>query len=74
MHRDSERRKPKREGSEVAIIAMLADGSKWRVASSDSSAPAFCTAGPGSNLGSAPQRRPSTERKVMRTTRVVLYE
>jgi hypothetical protein len=41
---------------------------------SDSSAPACCTAGPGSNLGSAPQRRPSTERKAMRTTRVVLYE
>ncbi len=31
---------------------------------SDSSAPACCTAGPGSNLGSAPQRRPSTERKL----------
>jgi hypothetical protein len=29
----------------------------------DSSAPACCTAGPSSNLGSAPQRRPSTERK-----------
>jgi hypothetical protein len=29
------------------------------------------TAGPSSNLGSAPQRRPSTERKAMRTTRVV---
>ncbi len=41
---------------------------------SDSSAPACCTAGPGSNLGSAPQRRPYTERKAMRTTRVVLYE
>jgi hypothetical protein len=41
---------------------------------SDSSAPACCTAGPGSNLGSAPQRRPSTERKAMRTIRVVLYE
>jgi hypothetical protein len=41
---------------------------------SDSSAPACCTAGPSSNLGSAPQRRPSTERKAMRTTRVVLYE
>ncbi len=41
---------------------------------SDSSAPACCTASPGSNLGSAPQRRPSTERKAMRTTRVVLYE
>ncbi len=38
---------------------------------SDSSAPACCTAGPGSNLGSAPQRRPSTERKAMRKTRVV---
>jgi hypothetical protein len=35
---------------------------------SDSSAPACCAAGPGSNLGSAPQR------KAMRTTRVVLYE
>jgi hypothetical protein len=41
---------------------------------SDSSAPACCTAGPGSNLGSAPQRRPSTERKAMRITRVVLYK
>ncbi len=41
---------------------------------SDSSAPACCTAGPGSNLGSAPQRRPSTERKAMRTRRVLLYE
>ncbi len=41
---------------------------------SDSSAPACCTAGPSSNLGSAPQRRPSTEREAMRTTRVVLYE
>ncbi len=27
------------------------------------SAPACCKAGPSSNLGSAPQRRPSTERK-----------
>ncbi len=30
---------------------------------SDSSAPACCKAGPSSNLGSAPQRKPSTERK-----------
>jgi hypothetical protein len=44
------------------------------VCGSDGSAPACCTAGPGSNLGSAPQRRPSTERKAMRTTRVVIYE
>ncbi len=40
----------------------------------DSSTSACCTAGPSSNLGSAPQRRPCTERKAMRTTRVVLYE
>jgi hypothetical protein len=42
---------------------------------SDNSASACCTAGPSSNLGSAPQaqRSPSTERKAMRTTRVV-YE
>jgi hypothetical protein len=30
---------------------------------SDSSASACCMAGPSSNLGSAPQRRASTERK-----------
>jgi hypothetical protein len=30
---------------------------------SDISASACCKAGPSSNLGSAPQRRPSTERK-----------
>ncbi len=30
---------------------------------SDSGASACCTAGPSSNLGSASQRRPSTERK-----------
>ncbi len=41
---------------------------------SDSSGSACCTAGPSSNLGSAPRRRPFTERKAMRTTRVVLYE
>jgi hypothetical protein len=41
---------------------------------SDSSAPACCTADPSTNLGSAPRRRPSTERKAMRTIRVVLYE
>jgi hypothetical protein len=35
---------------------------------------ACCTAVPSLNLGSAPQTRPSTERKAMRTTRVVLYE
>jgi hypothetical protein len=40
---------------------------------SDSSASTRFTAGPSSNLSSAPQRS-STERKAMRTTRVILYE
>jgi hypothetical protein len=46
----------------------------WVRCGSDSIAPDCCTAGPSSNLGSAPPRRPSTERKAMRTTRVVLEE
>jgi hypothetical protein len=40
----------------------------------DSNVKACCMAGPSSNFGSTPQRRPSTERKAMRTTRAVLYE
>ncbi len=49
-------------------------GSDRVLCGSDSSVLACCTAGLSLNLGSAPQRRPSTERKAMRTTRVVLYE
>jgi hypothetical protein len=41
---------------------------------SDSSASACCTAGPSSNLGSAPLEEALYQADAMRITRVVLYE